>query len=149
MTSQTSKAQGNERLLRLADLLEADAANPKGVKFDLGSWAERPRAVLFPRQIKKLDCNTQACAVGLACLSGAFTADGLSWKPMAGENNIEPMFAGLEGYVAVMEFFDLDRGEAFHLFDMSHYTRDRLPSIGAEAERAVAVRIRELVAQRA
>ena len=29
-----------KRLLKLADLLEADANNPKGIKFDMGTWGD-------------------------------------------------------------------------------------------------------------
>lgn len=149
MSQTTTRATGNERLLKLADLLEADAANPKGVKFDLQSWAERPNAQRFPRQIKRLDCNTQACAVGLACLSGVFAEEGLHWKPMCGDNNINPMFEDRDGYSAVVAFFALTPDEAMDLFDAHKYRNSGLPSIGAAAERLVATRIRELVAERA
>jgi hypothetical protein len=56
------------RLLKLADLLVANAHNSKGMRFDLDHWGvfrghKRPR---------KLDCQTTGCALGLAAMSGAF-----------------------------------------------------------------------------
>ena len=61
------------RLLKLADLLEADAENKTGVQFDLKGWGhshddDTPVAV---------SCGTTACAMGLAVLSGAFADAGL------------------------------------------------------------------------
>ena len=71
-----SEASGmkKQRLLKLAALLEEDAGNPKGMKFDLGYWAAP--ANLGDSDLSKkdfsVDCGTVGCAVGLACLSGAF-----------------------------------------------------------------------------
>ncbi len=73
-------------LLRFADLLEADANNPEGVKFDLGAWAQDSRLdlnkmspdeveqLLYPTTIETVpvNCGTAACALGLAAISGAF-----------------------------------------------------------------------------
>jgi hypothetical protein len=58
-----------KRLLKLADLLEADAKNRKGIKFDLGTVAMSSaedgnfiKGELEP----SVSCNTVACAMGLA-----------------------------------------------------------------------------------
>ena len=53
-----------KRLLKLADLLEADAKNKKGIKFDY--WATANLA--DPKE--PISCGTSACAMGLAALSG-------------------------------------------------------------------------------
>jgi hypothetical protein len=122
------------RLLKLAKLLDADAVNETGVKFDLGCWGV------------KVDCGTQACAVGLACLSGAFKKEGLrykidSWHGGFG-NNLIPRFKKLKDWEAVEKFFGISDQQAVNLFSASAY----LTYKGAEAEQAVANRIRELVA---
>jgi hypothetical protein len=136
-----------ERLLKLADLLEQDADNPKGVKFDLGLWATHGSRGKFPDKLEKLDCKTTACAVGLACLSGVFAADGLTWTPDKHDNAIEPIFAGEDGFPAVEAFFGLSWKQSSYLFTDDAYQRDCLPTQGAEAERLVAKRIREMVAK--
>ena len=136
------------RLWKLARLLEQDAANKHGVKFDLASWAQRNGAREFPKKVKKLDCKTTACAVGLACLSGVFAKEGFSWKPSSSDNNIVPIFEGQEDFGAVTRFFDISMNEAVTLFVDSRYYNDGLPTQGAEGERAVAKRIREFVRNR-
>lgn len=137
-----------QRLLKLADLLEADATNPEGCKFDLDTWATYDEDEYFPtkRKFKQLNCNTQACAVGLACLSGAFKAEGLSWRPSWEENNIVPLFKRKAGFPAVEAFFGINNDAAHFLFASYQYVR--LPTVGAEGERAVAKRIREFVTRR-
>lgn len=132
------------RLLQLADLLEADANNPKGIQFDLDTWAERVGRERFPSRLKKLDCGTKACAVGLACLSGVFADEGLSWKTMSDENNIDPLYDGKVGHTAVERFFDITYDQFCRLFASAFYDEDQ--RIGADGERAVSQRIRGLVA---
>lgn len=81
------------RLLKLADLLEEDAANAKGVKFDLRVVAchakkhkEAPTSpyddgrYFRPGERPTLDCGTAAGAVGLAVLSGAFKRQGFTYQ---------------------------------------------------------------------
>src|SRR4051812_18831228 len=84
-----STAVGRRRLLKLADLLEADAKNKKGVKFDLEVIAQRsvPNTDVYgfedsdflPDDTVPIDCGTTACAFGLAALSGVFRRQGLSY----------------------------------------------------------------------
>jgi hypothetical protein len=133
------------RLLKLAALLIADAKNKKGSRFDLESWASNMDGNRMPQpsKFKVLDCNTSACAVGLACLSGAFKRSGLSWRSHKEDNNIIPIFKGQEGFGAVEEFFGIDFQEAEWLFVVHSYDG---PTMGAAGERAVANRIRRFVA---
>lgn len=136
-----------ERLLRLAALLERNAANPKGVKFDLGIWAKDISGE------KKLDCGTTACAVGLACISGEFAAEGLTWRPRCWNerliedcDEIVPKYGNLISGAAVEVFFDIDEHQFTWLFLPESYPEG---NTGAEAERAVARRIRRFVAGKA
>jgi hypothetical protein len=95
-----------DRLIKLAELLERDAKDPTGVKFDLGTWAapsepfERWRKVYWsaeslglewnsaeptwvtnaavaPDKMPKVACGTTACALGLAMISGEFAQWGM------------------------------------------------------------------------
>lgn len=122
-----------QRLLKLADLLEADAENEKGIKFDLSDWVDTAEG-----RRPGIDCGTAACAVGLACLSPDFQAEGLSLDCTM------PTYEGLYGWTAVARFFEVDHGEADHLFSSYRYKPEE--SKGAIGERAVAQRIRAFVA---
>ena len=120
------------RLLKLADLLEADAKNDKGVKFDLGAWAELPAGEVT------LDCQTTACAIGLACISSEF--EELTYRRSGWQRNgLVPLFKDFRGWDAVQRFFGLTEGQAYRLFNDSSYPEDK-------GERAVAYRIRRMVA---
>lgn len=132
----------NERLLKLADLLEADAAKPDGIKFNM-------HVVISPAEeannwpvgsVVKLDCGTQGCAMGLAALSGQFP--GLSYSVT--EFGIETVLNGewVDFDHAACEVFDLEEHEADFLFLPGKYCE----AVGAAAEREVATRIRDLVA---
>lgn len=137
-----------ERLLRLAKLLRDDAKNKKGIKFDLGTWA----AAKGTRKKKKLraTCETSACAVGLACVSGAFASEGLNYITMpsmteSGTIVIRPTYHGLQGWGAVKAFFQLENlGQAETLFSTHSYPD--APTKGARGERRVAQRIEDVVA---
>lgn len=137
------------RLLKLADLLEKDARNKKGVKFDLDQWGETEKA----RKFVKVDCNTQACAIGLACVSGAFKREGLTYDldntgrlspEIPNPNRVDPFATRtLDGWPAVTTFFDINDRDARRLFNP---IKGR-PTKGAAAERAVAKDIRKFVAE--
>lgn len=140
MTSQTkrklpSTPVGRRRLLKLADLLEADAKNKKGIKFDLGMWG------LADDETKPVSCGTTACAIGLAVASGAFKSDGLSSR---NDFDLTPRFAGKQSWDAVQALFSLGHREASFLFMDTFYSADL--RAGAAAEREVAKRIRDFVA---
>lgn len=133
------------RLLKLADLLEADAKNKKGMRFDLN-------IVGFSYDVEetgavRLDCSTAACAMGLASLSGAFKRAGLSYVYTGGWlNNISTTINGRKVMYdrAAMRIFGISLRQADFLFTPSFYPDDKLT--GAIGERFVAKRIRDFVA---
>ena len=128
-----------DRLLRLARLLREDAANPKGVKFDMGTWGKA--GVL---RTPGVSCGTAACAMGLAALSGEFAAEGLKakiegfWRP-----HVFPTMPGFarSGYWAAMDLFDIGYNDAAFLFSPDGWNDRR-----AVAEVAVSERIEKYVA---
>jgi len=134
-----------DRLIKLAELLEADAINPKGIKFDLGVWGEAETGSAV-----SLSCGTHACAMGLAVLSGAFDEFGLFNRGRSGDDTslIIPAIMGKDfmvtGYQAAGKLFEILHGEACHLFSPDSYDLTK----GADAELDVATRIREFVADR-
>lgn len=139
------------RLIRLAALLEKDAKNKTGVKFDLDRWGETEKAKKFV----KADCGTTACAVGLACVSGAFKKDGLTFElddkgfiyPKMSNPNWDGIIYSqsvLSGEDAVNELFGLTKQETRFLFFSQHYPEKETK--GAVGELAVARRIRDFVA---
>jgi hypothetical protein len=133
-----------ERLTILRDALKADAANPKGVKFDLSSWAKTPLDAK-----PTTTCNTYACAVGLACLTPALQAQGLELvtdeyasQGLSDKIYFEPLYDGVRGFDAAEAFFDLSRRAAAALFDPCFYEEGHT---GADAEMEVVNRIDELI----
>lgn len=147
-------------LLRLADLLEADAHNPEGVKFSLDTWAQdagledpniafdKSEELAYDADLKVIpvNCNTAACAMGLAAISGAFAAEGLKWKlqPLGDDDKaiLIPVINDFEGFQAATVLFDIDNETANQLFSSSHYKASK----GQDAELMVATRLRNLVA---
>lgn len=128
-----------KRLLKLADLLIADAKNKKGVKFDLSSWGSATEGTK-----PAVSCNTSACAVGLACVSGAFKSAGLDCAPTAlKKGKILPRAGRRYGWFAVEHVFGLNRTQSSYLFVDDSYPSDKQSH--AVGERAVARRIRTLV----
>jgi hypothetical protein len=134
-----------ERLLRLADLLEADAVRPDGIRFNLGCLVEMD--MRDDRDKVALNCGTQACAVGLAAISGAFENEGLGYTLEHG--GFSPIFAGevCEWDWAAEKLFEIEPNVVDFLFTTNGYSTgsDLVPMIGADAERQVAQRIRDLV----
>jgi len=147
-------------LLRGAEVLEADALNPEGIKFDLGTWAADARINLVngyldpttkkykykDNEIVPVNCGTQACAFGLFALSEAFKEEGLGYKIIGG--TLRPMLKKGDGeffdWDAVNLLFDLDDGQSQRLFSAANYDQDQRQ--GATGELAVAARIRQLIA---
>lgn len=133
------------RLLKLADMLEADAKNKKGLTFDLGVVGQ-PSDWNSDDFVPKLDCGTTACAMGLAAISGSFKRAGLFYK-VDGLDILTTMNGRPVGYDrAAMGLFDISKDEADFLFTPSCYYG---PITGAAGERNVAKRIRDFVAGRA
>lgn len=147
-------------LLRGAELLEADALNPEGIQFNLGTWATDARINLATgyrtkdaiqydykkEQAIPVNCRTQACAFGLFAISGAFKDEGLSY--VITEGKLRPMLTvGSHTHTdwdAVITLFDISVGYSWRLFSAEFYKKDQRQ--GATAELAVAARIRQLVA---
>lgn len=146
------------RLERMAALLDANAANPKGVQFNVRQWAAPAGSsegdAHFPTNHKvKVDCGTMACGMGLAALSGEFVKDGLSYNLIgseAGGYMLLPTFRddnhhyAQEGFDAAEALFAIDMNDAEYLFDGGCYPTDQQK--GAKGERAMAQRIRDFIA---
>lgn len=136
------------RLLKLALLLEADAKKRKGLQFDLGTWG------LSYEGGMAVSCNTKACAMGLAALSGAFKRDGLTYEvvprfiedPTLGSRiNISFNGRGLP-INAAKRLFEITAPQAEWLFLPDSY--EDCP-VSKKGERIVAKRIRDFVAGKA
>ena len=153
---------GKRRLLKLADMLEADAKNKKGIQFHLDvivgqSNSEHHEG--YNRYVGKdfkpeVSCGTTACAMGLAAVSGAFKKAGLSYK-LEGGTHINTTWKGHSKPFdkAAVKLFDIRLEEACWLFDPNFY-KDKNSGYcflvkGAKGERRVARRIRKLVAGKA
>lgn len=133
------------RLLKLADLLEANAKNEKGAKFDLSGWGGSEQGPVA------VSCGTTACAAGLAVISGAFKRAGL-FNASGSPDGIHPglhvtKHNRLYGFDALEKLFDLGFQESSWLFSDGYYPRELRR--GAKGERAVAKRIRDFVAGKA
>jgi hypothetical protein len=111
-------------------------------RFDLAGWGANEIRQAGFLWLRRQSCNTAACAVGLACVSGIFADDGLSYSEDA-DGKITPSFAGLEGWSAVKTFFDVDQNQAVELFAEHSYAI----TTGPEAARMVAARIRLTIAR--
>ena len=131
----TQKAK--KRLLKLRDLLLKDAKNKKGLQFDMGTWGE-----VGVGEKPGLTCNTRACALGLAALSGEFKRAGLGYE-LSANGQIWPTLNGVQGADTVLvgaEAFDIPHRLSNALFGAWYEDGD-----GAEAERNMAKIIKYLV----
>lgn len=137
------------RLLKLADLLEADAKNKKGVKFDLYAWAKKEvdgeldRFAFKKGEVVEVNCSTAACAWGLAAISGAFKRQGVGYT-ISGYGYLCPTYGRKREFSAARAFFEISEKEADFLFEPSSYHYSK--RTGAEGELYVAQRIRDFVA---
>lgn len=135
------------RLLKLAELLEADARNKSGLKFDMDMWGESQTKDM------KVTCGTTACAMGLAALSGTFKRAGLQVRVQEYGHDANHIFwldIGFKGSFAsplesASQLFDLTYAEASWLFISDDYP-DNASMKGAAGERTVAKRIKRFVA---
>lgn len=119
-----------ERLERLAKLLDQQTDSCP-VKFDLATWGQA-------KKVEENICGTAACAVGLACLSEDFQAEGL--KPIFAGKGIIPSFGENWHWDAVTSFFDINGRTASRLFHENSYGGHLS---GASGAHQVAARIRE------
>lgn len=125
---------GFQRRALLAEELEKNAANPRGMKFDLSTWfGDKENMSMAP------DCGTVGCAVGLACLMPEFKKEGLTVE--FGTFAMCPRYRKQSGWDAVEAFFGLNYDDSEHLFSVDAYEDG--PTTGAEAELRVAKRLRK------
>jgi hypothetical protein len=125
------------KLLNLAALLRKNAADEKGMKFDLN----------FVNILEDYDnynkmgrnCGTAGCAIGLAAVSEEFP----EIKPY-GKTLVKYNGEVAEWNHAAADMFDLNQVEIIYLFLPSHYPPSKQK--GATGERYVADRIEQFVA---
>lgn len=137
------------RLLKLADMLEADAKNKKGIRFDISTVAAkadneglRGWREFAEGETPALNCGTVACAMGLAAISGAFKRAGMSYH--INRSGLYVTFNGdWDFYAAGRGVFGLTDDEIDWLFMPSGY--DGPTPKGADGERVVAKRLRDFV----
>ncbi len=142
-----------DRLTRMAKLLRADATNPTGVQFDLDTWGsygdmgvDEWRQLAEGNQVP-MSCGTQACAFGLAAISGEFDAEGLTYRASINNHNIIPTLTTEYGavftqFAAARVLFDITRDDANYFFDPECY--EETPR-EAEGEIFVAERIEAFI----
>lgn len=151
------------RMEHLRDLLRADAANPTGVRFDLGAWLQQadkanPSVARINYELVEgsmteikdphptMSCDTFACALGLACLDPVFQAEGLHYKVQATGGRVYawmiPEFDGCTDFHAGAAFFGISIEDAQYLFDPECY--DRTP-VEAKGELFVAQRVDDFI----
>lgn len=123
-----------KRLLKLAELLEADAKNKKGVKFSMPSWG------YVEDKSAPISCGTQACAMGLAALSGAFKQAGLDYYLADGHVQFTVKGANMHGASAAEEIFGITYDDSMKLFE-----NWKGAGVGRRAELAKAKQIRRFV----
>ena len=147
-------AQGRKLLLKLADLLEEDANNKKGIKFNLEvvcEPADLDDHPGFDAVSPTIDCKTAACAMGLAAISGKFKNLGYEInKDMNGRFfNIEVVYEKSERYLytgfdsAAEAMFEIPSEDVSYLFVADFYPTKYVK--GRKGELAVAKRIRDYV----
>lgn len=133
------------RLLKLADLLEADAKKKNGIRFDLNAVAKRSDGGQVGRgDVLALDCGTTACAIGLWGICGKFPGVTSVVDPCS--NQVWPVYKKKEGRTAAELYFGINICVSEWLFLSQYYDG---PTSGAAGERAVAKRIRDFVDGRA
>lgn len=144
------------KLAKLADFLETDAKNPKGIKFDMAIWAN------VDPEAEKIEatCSTAACAFGAAAVAKLF--DGLTFHIVADQiwkNDLHdfggkggggyvpmkvltPRYKGKTDLEAARLLFGLTQGEACYLFTPGSYVHEQR---GRKGELFVAKRIRNFI----
>lgn len=132
------------RLLKLADLLDEDAENKKGVKFDLAPVLRKADGESYEgSELPTWDCGTTACALGLWALSGKFRDVSVV---QITNKEFWPQYKSFVGRSAAEEYFEISEPQSRWLFLPSGYQG---VTTGSRGERAVAKRIRDFVAGKA
>lgn len=129
-----------ERLLKLADVLERDAYQLHGVKFDLLSII----TVDDPKLGPGMNCGTMACALGIWALCGEFEGVTISRVERTTGKDFDVEYQNTTNRDAAEIYFDISGDVSAWLFLNQYYTG--LPTEGEAGERAVAARIRAFVA---
>lgn len=132
--------KAKKRLLRLAKLLRKDAKCKTGIKFNMGDWGSTEDV---DTKIG-MNCGTQACALGLAAISGEFKRDGLSFKTTADSpfcdpvNTVDFTYKGREcnAIEAAMATFDIPQCVADYIFGGDATVRTNGEGAKAEIEMA-------------
>lgn len=127
-------------LLKLAKMLRKDAVDPEGIQFYLYEWGH------VSNPSRPLSCDTTACAMGLAALSGAFP--GLKGKLLRRgslwityRSPINGKLAS-DAFTSAMDLFQIDSCQANFLFtSIQGLTQEE----GAKGEIQVAARIEAFV----
>jgi hypothetical protein len=142
--AKAAKTLQKRRLLKLDALLQADAKNKKGIRFDINSPGYKVNGKAFnPKEVVPLDCGTSACAMGLASISGAFKKQGLGYK-VDGDHIWSTFNSKLIDYdLAAMKLFGITKEQAHYLFAPWTYPFEKQK--GAAAEREVVRRIKRVV----
>jgi len=107
-----------KRLLKLAELLEADAKNKKGVVFNLSGVISKTSGAPFRLnrgETPPMDCGTMACAIGLWGISGKF-------KGVTCSSDGWPVYENKTGITAAEKYFGLKYEESRMLFLPAFYT---------------------------
>jgi hypothetical protein len=123
------------RILKLADLVEREAASKKSAKFDMTSWG-------FHKKAPALNCGTSACMMGLAAISGAFKHQGLRFDILGNDISIRTTKGAWGGISSAVELFGITNTEAADLF----YPDATRPNQGKRGARHHAKRLRDFVA---
>ena len=143
-----------EKLTKIRDLLLRNAADLKGMKFDLSAWVKPNDKAFYDVRLTvegliedkiPISCDTTGCAVGLVLLSGVFEQDGLRMSAVKHTlgYDIFPEYRGYKGFRAVAALLDVGMSTARWLFDNKEYRRDLWR--GRVGELAVARRIDWLI----
>jgi hypothetical protein len=142
--AKAAKTLQKRRLLKLVALLQANARNKKGIRFDIESLGHKVNWEDFNlKEVVPLDCGTSACAMGLASISGAFKKQGLGYKVEGCRiwNTFNGKFVAFD--LAAMRLFGITREQSHYLFAPRTYPFEKKK--GAAGEREVVRRIKRIV----
>ena len=124
-----------DRLERMVALLDKHIAQPE-INFDLRSWVMTRTERKLSNFFRKTECNTAACAIGLALVSREFESEGLHTAYGIVET-ITPAFEGATSFEAISKFFGLNWDDTQNFFSPLRYE----VHTGKEAAKAVRNRI--------
>lgn len=118
---------GLGRLKQLRDdLVALSAMEKKPIRFNMGRWYDDRRI-----------CGTTACAVGYCSMQGWAKKEGLSLVEGVHINDFPlmvPSYDGKTGFRAVAEFFEIDEGDTYYLFNDGDYEEDEDGDVDPDIE---------------